>query len=368
MTDGINTKIGITISLDKRLSAYNTHNPNFYQYKVYDCEIDVAKKVEAVIKLYFKEQITGSGKEWFAVPPEQIDRIVAVFLDKPVEEILTPAMHGVATTSEFYQLQQKVCDALTKQSKEFKRPETNEEMNQAKKRDSEVMEAKRAVAEHFASTFKLGIPEHRLPANIVLKDNLCVDIYQCAKESYEVEKALKDNYVRLPYEDHTIRFYHLVKLATGSYIAICSSEVSMPYLKAVEGKFSEIVEVANRYGLYAFQYDEWSWYAPDNSGLILYMQKTPIQKKLGMWENSFRKWVIERSKLLEQERIGNQEAHEIMTKTIYDICRDSIFPLHVQSAEELYNDYLEPFFRIEFDGEHFMQETYEFLFDKWKNK
>lgn len=353
LTDGINTKIGITISLDKRLSAYNTHNPNFYQYKVYDCEIDAAKKIEAVIKLYFKEQITGLGKEWFAVPPEQIDRIVAVFLEKPVEEILTPAMHGVRLSNQGAEQLQAIEKTLSK-SEGWNNTNTHEQKDK--------------VAEIFASTFKLGIPEHRLPEDIVHKDNLCVDIYQCAKNSHEVEKALNHNYVRLPYEDHTIRFYHLVKLATGSYIAICSSKVSMPYLKAVEGKFTEIVEVANRYGLYAFQYDKWSWYAPDNSGLILCMQKTPIQKRLGMWENSFRKWVIERSKLLEQERISNQEAHEIMTKTIHYICGDSTFPLHVQSAEELYNDYLEPFFRIKFDGEHFRQETYEFLFDKWKNK
>jgi hypothetical protein len=353
LTDGINTKIGITISLDKRLSAYNTHNPNFYQYKVYDCEIDIAKKIEAVIKIYFKEQITGSGKEWFAVPPEQIDRIVAVFLEKPVEEILTPAMHGVRLSKQGAEQLQAIETTLGKS-------EGRNNKNSHEQKDK--------MAEIFASTFKLGIPENRLPEDIVHKDNLCVDIYQCAKNLHEVEKALNQNYVRLPYEDHTIRFYHLVKLVTGSYIALCSSIVFMPYLKAVEDKFSEIVEVANRYGLYAFQDHEWSCHAPGNSGLILCMQKTPIQKRLGMWENSFRKWVIERSKLLEQERIGNQEAHEIMTKTIFDICHDSTFPLHVQSVEGLYNDYLKPFFRIEFDGEHFMQETYDFLFDKWKTR
>lgn len=60
LTDGINTKIGITISLDKRMSSYNTHNPNFYTYKVYDCDIEEAKKVEAVIKTYFKDRIKGT--------------------------------------------------------------------------------------------------------------------------------------------------------------------------------------------------------------------------------------------------------------------------------------------------------------------
>ena len=53
LTDGANTKIGTTISLDKRLSAYNTHNPNFYNYKTYECPtIEEARKIESVIKLY----------------------------------------------------------------------------------------------------------------------------------------------------------------------------------------------------------------------------------------------------------------------------------------------------------------------------
>lgn len=352
LTDGINTKIGITISLDKRLSAYNTHNPNFYQYKVYDCEIEEAKKIEAVVKLYFKEQLSGSSKEWFAVPPEQIDKIVAVFLEKPVEDFLSPAMHGVRLSNEGNQKIEAVDTALGK-TKGW-----NDETTYKKKDE---------MAELFAKTFKLGIPEHRLPDDIVQKSNLCVDIYECQKQSRDVESALKQNFVQLPYDDHKVRFYHLVKLATGSYIAICSAVASMPYLEAVEGNFNKIVEEANKLGLYVFQYDDWSWYAPGKSGLILYMQKTPIQKRLSLWENSFKKWVMERSKILEQEKIGNKEEHEILIKTIEDICHDSSFPLHVKSAEDLYNDYLEPFFYIGWNTQHFMQEAYEYLFSKWKN-
>lgn len=353
LTDGVNTKIGITTSLEKRLSAYKTHNPNFYQYKVYECEVNLAKKVEAVIKLFFKEKIAGSGREWFAVSPDKIDRIVAILLDKDVEETLVPAMHGFRLSNQGAEQLQFIEDALVK-SKGRNNENTHNQKNK--------------MAEIFATTFKLGIPEHGIPEDIVLKCNLCVDIYECVKKSKEARQAIKNNYVRLPYDDHTVRFYHLVRLATGSYIALCSSVVSMPYLAAIEGKFAEIVKVANSCGLYAFQCDEWSWYAPGDSGLILYMQKTPIQKRLSMWENSFRKWIIERSKLLEQERIGHQEMHEVITKTIDDVCYDSTFPLHVQSVEELYKDYLEPFWGIEFNGKHFMQETYEFLFDKWKSK
>lgn len=345
----MNTKIGITISLDKRLSAYNTHNPNFYQYKIYDCEIEEAKRAESVIKLYFKEQLTGSGKEWFAVPPEQIDKIVAVLLEKPVDEILTPAMHGVRLSKQGAEQLEAVAKALGKSGGW---------------NDKDAYSEKERMAEIFATAFKLGVPEHRLPDDIVLKDSLCVDIYECEFESYDVEEAVSKNYVRLPNDDHMTRFYHLVKLATGNHIAVCSSRVSMPYLKAVDGNLPKILETASKYGLYAFQYDDWSWHSPTNTGLLLYMQKTPIQKRLSLWNNSFRKWVIERSKLLEQEWIGREDSEDLV-KAIDDTCHDSTFPLHVQSVEQLYNDYMNKFFGIGYDGEHFLQKAYEYLFKKW---
>lgn len=366
LTDGINTKIGITISLDKRLSAYNTHNPNFYQYKIYDCQIEEAKKIESAIKLYFKDAITGSGKEWFTVPPERIDKIVSAFLERPIEEILTPAMHGVRLSVQGAEQLNAISGAVERQTRAFKRPHTAQDVSQANKLDSDLIDAKNKMAEIFSSSFKLGVPEHRLPDDIVHKDSLGVDIYECAKEFQDVYKAVQQNFVRLPYDDHTVRFYHLFNLASGSQVAVCSSIVSMPYLKAVEGKFPVIVEAASRFGFYAFKYDDWSWHAPGSTALILFMQKTPIKKRIVMWEKSFRRWVLERSKLLEQERTTNQKEHEILLKTIHDVCYDSTFPLDVQSAEDLYRKYLGIFFYIEPASEHFMKESYDFLFDKWK--
>jgi predicted GIY-YIG superfamily endonuclease len=112
LTDGVNTKIGITTDLDKRLSSYKTHNPNFRQFKVYACEIDEAKRVETIIKQAFKDKLSSSSKEWFSVNPEVIDRYVSVLLIQPTQDNITPAMHGVRLTEEGRGLISKILKAL----------------------------------------------------------------------------------------------------------------------------------------------------------------------------------------------------------------------------------------------------------------
>lgn len=358
LVDGLSTKIGITEqSLEKRLASYKTHNPNYYFYKSYECSIVEAKRIEGLVKAFFKEKIVGTGKEWFSVQPEEISKIVSTLLETTTEDNLTPAMHGMRLPQEVHKQKDEVLKALTKSGG----------WNNA-----DTYKQKEKMAELFASAFQLGIPEHRLPSAIVLKDGLNVDIYECDKHSELAQKGICKNYIQVPYDDHTYNFYHLVKLATGNYVAICTSRVSMPYLKAIEGKFPEILDVVSSLGWYAFQYDDWSWHSPENTGLVLFMQKTPIQKRLNLWEGSFRKWVIERSKLLEQDRFDSQDDYEDYKKTIEDISYETTFPLHVQSVKELYDCYMQPYWGYSYDdGEedkHFMMKSYEMLFDKWKSK
>lgn len=350
LTDGVNTKIGITVSLDKRMSSYNTHNPNFYNYKTYACDIEEAKKIESVIKLYFKDRLTGISKEWFEVNPEEINSIVLAFLQKPVEEAITPAMHGIRLPEKGYELKEKILEAV----------------KDKKIKAEEFYGRKESFMEFFASSYKLGIPSHRLPQDIVLKDGLGVDLGSCDKGSSVAREGIKSGYVKLPYDDHVQEFYHLVKLASGSFVAICTSKVSMPYLKAIEGKKNEIIEAASQAGLYAFFLHDWSWHYPNETGLILYVQKTPVHTRIGNFENSLRKWVIERSKLLEQEKFEDKETLE---KTIYDLSRDDTFPLDVKSCEELYKNYMGPFWGYWWESEdpHFMKDAYSFIFDKWKS-
>lgn len=289
LTDGINTKIGITIDLDKRMSSYRTHNPNFQTFKIYPCDIEEAKRIETVIKQIFKDKLSSSAKEWFAVRPETINRYVSVMLEKATETDVTPAMHGVRLTNEAFELKAKILNALAKH-----------------KGHSDGTHAfKDAMAELFASRFGLGIPAHKLPEDIVSRDALGVDIAHCDQKAPLAIKGVRENYVQMPNDDHSENFYHLVRLASGHYIAVCTARVSMPYLERIDGKKEEIIAAAKQVGWYATFHHDWSWYYPDKSGLVIFQKKTPVQKLLSQWDSSFQKWVIERAEILKQENYPN---------------------------------------------------------------
>lgn len=350
LTDGINTKIGITVDLDKRIASYKTHNPNFRQFKVYSCDLAEAKRVEGVIKQAFKDKLSGSSKEWFSVNPEIIDRYASVLLMAPITTNISPAMHGVRLTSEALSMKDKITRAIEKTDKVS---------------SDEFYGRKETFAELFASSFGLGIPVHKLPDDIVIRDGLCIDIANCNKKSSFTIKAVKANYVKTPYEDHSYNFYHLVKLASGHFVAVCTARVSMPYLERIEGKKDEIIEAANQAGWYATFHHDWSWHYPDKSALILFQKRTPVLLTIKQWDKSFRKWIIERSEILKQEKFEDKDALE---KSIEDIVRDCTFPLDVSNYQELCDQYLEPFYGIPHGSNNFfLKEAYLFLLDKWNN-
>ena len=110
LTDGINTKIGITTDLAKRMASYQTHNPNFQIHKTYSCSAEEAKRIETTIKAAFKDRLTGKSKEWFSVGSGLIDRYVSVLIQPIVEENLSPSLHGVRLTNEAYELKEQILD------------------------------------------------------------------------------------------------------------------------------------------------------------------------------------------------------------------------------------------------------------------
>lgn len=358
LTDGANTKIGITTSFDTRMASYKTHNATAQLFKQYQCPIDEAKRIESTIKSVFKANITGQGKEWFAVPAETIDRYVATLLEKPTKTTVTPGMHGVRLTSTASDLLELLEKQLTSQVREERK---------------KAPATKELMAEHFATAFGLGIPEHKLPDEhlVVFKEWPGIDLQHCAPkdESEKVRKGVRDNQIHFPHDKHVRRFYHLVRLDTGHYVALCTSCASMPYLDNIKAPETvrEIVDTANEYGWYCTAHHEWSWIEPNETGLFLFQPKTPVQTRLNAWNGSFRKWVIERQELLKLERSSNPEQ---LAYRIEDIARDKTFPLDVQSFDELCERYLGPFRNIRpgmEDGEA-MEEPFRLLFEKWNSK
>lgn len=358
LTDGSNTKIGITTSFDTRMASYKTHNATASLYKQYQCPIDEAKRIESTIKSVFKANITGQGKEWFAVPAETIDRYVSNLLEKPNQPAITPSMHGVRLTEK--------ADCLLDEITKLLNHPNIEERRKAEAKKEEM-------AETFATAFGLGIPRHKLPdsSQIVIRQGLAVDMAYCADpyESDRVRNGVKKGLVSIPYDDHGYPSYHLVRLDTGHYVAICTAYLSMPYLPAIDKpeKVREMVNAANEIGWFCTMHQQWSWHSPQNTGLVLYQPKTPAVNIVNAWNGSFRKWVIERQELLKLEPYAEPGDLE---KRIEDIAWDKTFPMDVQSFEELCERYLDVYWHIRpgLEDNGWMEEPFRLLFEKWQRE
>jgi hypothetical protein len=358
-TDGTHTKIGITTDLDKRMASYKTHNPNSRLYKDYSCSIDEARRVETAIKSIFKNKLSGAAKEWFEVKAEEMDKYVSTLLgkhdalEKRTLDILLPSMHGVKLTNEAWDIKQEIIKGI-------------ESSNISGK---EIHAKKADLAEIFATNFDLGMPEHRLPENIIWYDHMCIDLNHAVASSSSVKKSVSHNITYLPNDSHVWQFYHLVKLSSGFNIAICTARVSMPYLEAIEADINkqEMVDIANEHGLYCTFHNEWSWHYPDATALVLYQPKIAVPTLLSLWEKSFRKWVIERKEMLIHEPFHDRD---LLSKTIEDTVGDNAFPLDITTYEELMDKYLTPYVGIHEDEEYpfWMKEAYIYLIDKWKAK
>lgn len=354
ITDGANTKIGITTAFDTRMASYKTHNAKASLYKQYQCPIEEAKRIESTIKSVFKDKLVG-GKEWFSVSADTIDRYVANLLEKPSGTTITPGMHGVKLTQQADDLLQLIHQQVESKSIDERR---------------KAQGTKEKMAELFATAFGLGIPEHKLPDPelMLYREWPGVDINHCT-ESDRAWKAVRANRIDFPYDDHVWRFYHLIRLESGHYIALCTSKVSMPYLKRIEGqeKIREIVDAAHDYGWYCTIHNEWSWHYPTATALYLFLPKTPVQTRLNAWNGSFRKWVLERQELLKLERYSSPED---LTYCIEDITGDKTFPLDVHSFEELCERYLDRYRHIRpgLEDNEWMEEPYRLLFEKWNRE
>lgn len=348
IADGFNTKIGITTDLNKRMASYVTHNPTAKLFKTYTCKLDDAKRVELTIKHAFKDKVSSKSREWFDVSCNTIDRYVSALLYVPTEDEILPTMHGMGLTDEAHVLLNKILVCVDK----------NE--------NSTLL--KQQFAELFGSKFNLGIPEHKLPEKVVIKDRIAVDMNHCNSDSLVARKAIKSNYPEVPFNDHEYRFYHLSRLSSGHYVAFCTAMVTMPYHEALAEQQAKhkVIATANDLGWHMTFDNDWSWWFPEKTALIVFQPKTPILNKLAMFDKSLRKWVIERAEILKNEQYSNRDDLE---KIIEDLSHDNSFPLDVNTFEELSEKYLTPFFGIYPDDEYadWLKDGYSHLINKWKS-
>jgi hypothetical protein len=346
LTTGLSTKIGITANMANRLRAYDTHNPNYNVYKTYSCDRDEARRVENHIKSLYRDRLCGRGKEWFKVSAKDIDRFVLNNLFSDFQCQVAPAMHGVELTADADELKGNIRALLSGR---------RQVSGQA------IRERKEQLVELFAKAFGLGIPEHKLPEHIVLEDRLAIDFQHCDPLAELVRDVVRKNHIRIPHDDHISEFYHLIRIDSGRFAAISTARVSMPYRSTIEGKRAQITDAAEYLGWHATFHDDWSWHYPDETALVLFQQKLPVVYRLKAWETSFRKWVIEWSKVLKHEDLTVQEKLE---NTIEQIINDFTFPVEVASYHDFIESYIGKYWNATHESFYF-KDTYEFLFDKW---
>jgi hypothetical protein len=262
--------------------------------------------------------------------------------------------------------------------------------------------------------FNLGILERDLPPSVIKQESgLTFDIYNCASAQAMSSSPGVNYKVRTHVfgADHTSQYYHLVDLPNGKHIALCSAYITMPYyhaylseeelkelkneampayeadlseeeLKKVKKKvdvlaaalrkkkwentdFKKMQDEANIMGWYAFRQDHWAFWSSDETPLIIVMPKTPISKRIELFNHSFKKWVIERRELLAQDPSFLGDPF-YLKNSIEDIWEDYSFPLHIQTIGEL-EEYLRKFHRTTLENGN-REESFEFLLAKWKGE
>ena len=393
ITDGRNTKIGITTDLDKRVASYKTHNPNFRLFRTFEADPKDAKRIEKVIIGAFKDDAVGEGKEWFAVGPETVERYVSVLMFKSAEAEVLPSMHDIPLTSKACVLQEAICkdiedvgckgvadDArrlwgLRQEFGERFGPNSGKTDSPAAHKikteidalsakleelDREARSKKERLSELFADRIGLGMPSPKISEGTIRVGGMSVNWEHCDPDSEIVRSAVRGSF-RMPLDDHAEQFFHMSRLASGHWAALGTARVSMPYLPKLASReaWEKISAAAESMGWRCSIHDEWSWHSPGETGLVLYQRKTPVRAYLDQWEGSFRKWAVERSKALIMDAKGDKA----FAKVLEDLAYDSTFPLTVRSWDELLETYFDRYWKFEMSDE--LKDAYRSLLEKW---
>ncbi|HUO44775.1 MAG TPA: GIY-YIG nuclease family protein [Burkholderiales bacterium] len=366
VADGKNSKVGITQRpFSERLSEYHTHNPNVQQIAVFESlSEEDARRIESAIKVYFKSDRVGKGKEWFGVDPTKMRALASSLVSGSIEKQSTspilPLMHSIHVSNEAWELLEEIGKYIERDKTEKEGQKLLEKKRQAK--------AKYEIL--LSDTFKLGMPKETLDRHTVsLKDPPCVDIANCDPINRNIIcESIRKNFLKFPDEDHVRAFYRLAPLGSSSHAAFCTAIASMPYIDHLTDEewgasVQKMQKYANTVGWYCAAHDDWSWHYPTKTGLVLFQPKSSSDHKVKMFGNSFRKFVIEREKLL----LASHDPPKSWDLVIRDVVHDASFPLDVSSWEDLYGHYLEPF-ELAYDDDdhpHHEKEAFKVLFEAW---
>lgn len=351
LTDGFNSKIGITKNFDKRVKAYNTHNPNFTVYKVYEnLDDERIGEIERKVKSFFKSYSHFASKEWFGLQPKIIDNYLFQLVnDKKYVEKPNPSFHGVPLTEQALTIRDKI----------------NRFFDPLQNSIDHIQHAKHIVefAQVFGRVFNLGLPAELLPKSTIHKTELGIDLNHC-DSAYINEVFPSHKNIRLLTERASWTFYTPVELQSGCYVAVPTGRVSLVPLAKTENKRTEIKKQAAKLGWHCTFHQEWAFIQNEKGtkyDLIVYERKTRQIEDVENFKKSFKKFIIENKKLFETEDIEN------MQQCIAFISSAPTFPLGIMTYKDLLKVYAKNYPSIKELLEGQFKKPLQFLFKQFKS-
>lgn len=369
ISDRSKTKIGFTSrSLEQRLKEYNTHNAHWELFESFRMDAESAKQIESTVKHFYKARRSSSGgDEWFDVPPNDvvtlIRSLIAANESGSASEYLI--LHKIRPNSEVLKAQSELHSLLNREPSCFQGTQENIQ----KKKETLQSQIRSA----FAKAFRLGLHKSMLDQHPIAGISICPPDLKHAKTSSSLNTVREaiwrgQGCIEPPFLDHEDYFYHLAPLSTraASY-AFCSAITFQPYIGDSRQRLADMREKISSYaedvGWMATEHPEWNWYFPGKTTLFLLIPKTTLRETIHQFDESFKKFVVERVKRYELMNIPRIQ--DVLERIVYDDC----FPLDVKSFSQLNMQYIAKFLRMRLDMEdpedRELIAAYEFLFAEW---
>ena len=295
------SKIGVTSDIDGRLRSYHTHNHDIALHSLVTLDESKARSLEAAVKSQFAQHKVGRGMEWFKVAPGVMQEFVvgqcknhggSATLKTPASRsysALIPPRPYTDIVTEIHNAQEQLG-----------RYSVLDQCVAANKCREKIEKLKQKAMELFAAAFDIGVPEHKLPDNLVYKEGLlCRDSSSNASVTAAWQAGL----------DHVESFYVVLPTDNG-VAAFVSAMVSMPY----PGRQVDY-EVLDDLGWVLTEHNDWSWYGFGTHCHIIEHETEPAHRFYG-WARSFERWVLGNQKWLDLERRYPRAMGQILA---YDI-------------------------------------------------
>lgn len=223
-----------------------------------------------------------------------------------------------------------------------------------------IRRLRRRCAEDFAQTFGVGAIENREDKSVIRRWSIGVDHSVCLPGWGGMANSKRGGFIDFPGSDHTWNFCQKLPLSTSKCVTYQSAMVSLPYKDgmSVKEKLAEAAPMAGQLGWTMTFLDEWSWYVPGATHLVLYRPITPHSIVSKQWEGSFKCWLLENRSLL------RRSAGDTRRKVIDDILDCQHLPLDLVGYEDCRTRYLKEFARHMYDGCD-MASVFKRLMEKW---